>query len=319
MSDRDRKILMVLAPLLVLVGYWFLVLSPKREEAAKAGDELAAQEDRRDAAKAVADQAAAAKSNFASDYVELVRLGKAIPSSVDMPSLIVQLDRASRGTGIRFVRIATGEREGSPAPTTAPPPKAPGEGDGSQPAAAGGAPAQSGSGQATEAAGNATNAGNDRSAAAEQSGVNPGDTQTSTQAKEGGVPVGGGEAGSAAGGASGTGAPGLETVPLELEFRGDFFRLANFFHSLKRFVYVANEKIRVRGRLLTVDSLTFTSDPELFPKLKAEINATVYLTPKAEGATAGATPEGPAPAAAAGGSQAPPTAPAPTATSTPSP
>ena len=28
-----------------------------------------------------------------------------------MPSLIVQLDRAAAGTGIRFTRIATGERD----------------------------------------------------------------------------------------------------------------------------------------------------------------------------------------------------------------
>ena len=44
---------------------------------------------------------------------------------------------------------------------------------------------------------------------------------------------------------------------------------------------------------MSVDSLKFTSDPELFPSLKAEIKATVYLAPKAQGATAGATPQGP--------------------------
>jgi hypothetical protein len=32
-------------------------------------------------------------------YAQVVRLGKALPSSVDMPSLLVQLDAAAAGTG----------------------------------------------------------------------------------------------------------------------------------------------------------------------------------------------------------------------------
>lgn len=291
LTDRDKKIAVLLIPLLVLLGYWFLLLAPKREEAAKAGAALAAQEERRDSAKARADALASSKTGFASDYAELVRLGKAVPSTVDMPSLIVQLDSAARGTGIKFTKIATGERTAPAAPPPTPP-KAPGDGDGSQPAAAGGEGAASGSGQAAEGAGNATGAAN--AASAQKSGVQPADTQTSTQARDGSVPVGGGSA--AAGGSPGTAAPaapGLETVPLELELRGNFFNLADFFHRLKRFVAVKREGVLVRGRLLTVDTLKFSSDPELFPKLKAEITATVYLSPKVGGAAAGATPQGP--------------------------
>ena len=300
LTDRDKKIARVLIPLLVLVAYWFLLLAPKREEASKAADALAKQEERRDAARARADALASSKTSFASDYAELVRLGKAIPSSVDMPSLIVQLDSAARGTGIRFAKIATGERTEAPVPAAAPP-NAPGKGDGSQPAAAGGQGAASGTGKAGEAAGDTTNAANANSA--EKSGVNPADTQTSSAARDGAVPVGGGTA-SAGGsqGAGGAAAPGLETVPLELEFNGNFFKLADFFHRLKRFVRVANERVLVRGRLLTIDTLKFSSDPEIFPKLKAEITATAYLSPKAGGTTAGATPQGPAGPVPAGGS-----------------
>ena len=50
-----------------------------------------------------------AKTNFAADYGEIVRLGKAIPARVDMPSLLVQLDRAAEGTGITFTKITQGE------------------------------------------------------------------------------------------------------------------------------------------------------------------------------------------------------------------
>ncbi len=307
LTDRDKKIALVLIPLLVLLGYWFLLLAPKRDEAAKAGAALAKQEQRRDAARERENALTSSKTSFAADYAELVRLGKAIPSSVDMPSLIVQLDSAARGTGIRFAKIATGERTApaAPAPT---PPKAPGEGNGSQPAAAGGQGASSGPGKAAETAGGATN--NANAASSQQSGVKPSDTQTSSQAREGGVPVGGGTATPGApSGSAAPAAPGLETVPLDLELTGNFFNLANLFHRLKRFVRVANDRVVVGGRLITIDSLKFASDPQLFPKLKAEITATVYLSPKAGGTTAGATPQGPSTTVPAAGSTPPASAP----------
>jgi len=103
--------------------------------------------------------------------------------------------------------------------------------------------------------------------------------------------------------------PGLETVPLDLELTGNFFNLANLFHRLKRFVRVANDRVVVGGRLITIDSLKFASDPQLFPKLKAEITATVYLSPKAGGTTAGATPQGPSTTVPAAGSTPPASAP----------
>jgi hypothetical protein len=37
----------------------------------------------------------------------------------------------------------------------------------------------------------------------------------------------------------------------------------------------------------------WASDAEIFPALKAEVKATIYLSPKAQGVTAGATPQGP--------------------------
>ena len=79
-----------------------------------------------------------------------------------------------------------------------------------------------------------------------------------------------------------------------MEFVGDFFNLADFFHDVKRFVHVANSNVIVNGRLVTIDSVSYASDPQLFPRIRAEITATVYLSPKTQGVTAGATPQGPA-------------------------
>jgi hypothetical protein len=112
-------------------------------------------------------------------------------------------------------------------------------------------------------------------------------------------------------------------VPLQLAFEGNFFNLADFFHRIKRFVRVANDNVRVSGRLLTVEGVRWASDEDIFPMLRAEITATIYLSPKVQGVTAGATPQGPATATPAAGtpppaSPTPPVAPAaPTATATP--
>jgi hypothetical protein len=201
-----------------------------------------------------------------------------------MPSLLVQLDRAARGTGIKFTDIKTGERVGAPtAPAAATTPATPGGGSGG-PAAPGAAPAQSGPGQAAQTASGAVQTANGASGAAA------------------GTPGANGTDGST--GADGSGAPGLESVPLDFEFDGSFFDLANFFHRMKRFVKVANDKIVIRGRLMTIDSFTF--DSSAFPSIKAQVSATVYLAPKAQGVDAGATPQGPAPVSPAG--QAPKTA-----------
>jgi Tfp pilus assembly protein PilO len=317
LTDRDRKVLIFVVPVLAILAYWMLLLSPQRQAADKAADEVATQQERRDTAQSRLDSARNAKQDFSADYTQIVRLGKAIPATVDMPSLIVQLDGAAQGTGIRFTKIKTGERVDSAAGATATPPPAgaptpsapPGTapaGDPATPAAAGGEQAQSAPGGAVEAANNTAQTANQQSAAADGTGVSPAGAPTSAPG----------------GGATTPAAPaGLETVPLELEFTGNFFNLADFFHRVKRFVRVANSDVVVGGRLLTIEGVRWSSDPEIFPKVRAELTATIYLTPKAQGATAGATPAGPTTTTPAGtatpAESSPEPAIAPTATATP--
>jgi Tfp pilus assembly protein PilO len=266
LTDRDRKIAMVLVPLVLAVGYWFFVLGPKRDEAAKLGATLSEAEGKRDAANAQVGQLEGSKNSYAKDYETVVRLGKAIPAKLDMPSLLVQLEVASKGTGIRFSKVRAGDRNAAPA---APAPPASGQGGD---AAAGGEKASTGAGNATEQANEAAQTSDSENAAA---GADPATASSGTPA-----------AGSTAA------KPGLDSVPLEFTFSGSFFDLADFFHRMKRFVRVANKDIRVQGRLMTIDRLTFKSDQ--FPVITAEVTSTVYLSPKSEGATAGATPQGPA-------------------------
>lgn len=279
-TERDKKILSLLIPVALIAAYWFLVLSPKKEESAAIQEQLSQAQTEQQTAESAAAAVAGAKSNFAADYTTVIRLGKAVPSTVDMPSLLVQLDRAARGTGIDFDKIQTGERTAAPVAAAAP--------------ATGAAPAQSGPGQAKQAAQGAA------------------DKASNTGTLNGGQPAAGG-----APGATGAAAPGLESVGLDFSFRGTFFDLADFFHRMKRFVKVVNDDIVVRGRLMTIDGFKWKAEPEAWPYLTADVHATIYLAPKAEGVSAGATPQGPGatpPATpAAGSAPAPSSAPATTA------
>ena len=256
LSARDKKFLTLLVPVALIAAYWFLLFSPKREEAASVQDQVTQAQSEQQDAEAQAAQLSGAKTDFASDYTTVIRLGKAVPSVVDMPSLIVQLDRAARGTGIDFDKIATGSRQAAPA---------------AAPNSSAAPTAQSGPGKAVKSATDA-NAKADQAAAAAQG--KPADGTTP-----------------AAGGSSG--APGLESIPLDFTFTGTFFDLADFLHRMKRFVKVANDDLIVRGRLITVDGLTWKAEPDEWPNLTAEVRATVYLAPKAQGVSAGATPQGP--------------------------
>ena len=314
-SDRDRKILLILVPLVLIGAFAFLVMKPKYEEATRAANALEAQRERRDQAVAREQQLRVAKQSFAADYTTLVRLGKAVPANVDMPSVLVQLERAARGTKIEFGKIVAGAR--MPADGGAQGAGASGSGSGAggsesgEPAAAGGAKAQSAPGQAAEGGSNAA-ATADQTNAAREGAAAGAEGQTSSSSAQGG-PADGGSSSSGGNGASGV--EGLDTVPLELSFTGDFFDLADLFHSLKRFVSVANEQLVVRGRLMTIDSFRFASD-ESFPKIKAEMKARIFLAPQQQGGTAGASPA--EPSAASGGSRAAaastPESPSPTAT-----
>jgi Tfp pilus assembly protein PilO len=91
------------------------------------------------------------------------------------------------------------------------------------------------------------------------------------------------------------GPAGLAVMPYELTFTGDFFKIADFIKGLDSLVKTTNEKVGVDGRLITINGFSLTEDQEAkFPNLQANFSVTTYLTPPSEGATAGASPEGPA-------------------------
>jgi len=282
LSDRDRRILLILVPIVVVIAYWFLILSPKRSDLSDAKTARDSAVAARDAAVAQANQLEQARQTFAADYAEVVRLGKAIPAQVDAPGVLLQLSSASSRTHIDFQTVNFSARAPATVATTTAAPAQPS-------GTTGGQGAQSQPGQQAQAAGNAVNQGNQ--ASSNVNAASGGSTTTTTTTES--AP------------ATTTAPAGLDGVAVTFTFVGTYFDLADFFHKLKRFVYVANKRVFVRGRLLTIDTLSFSpggtgtsttgeGSSTNLSEITASVAGTVYLSPKATGLTGGATAAGPA-------------------------
>ena len=270
-TARDRKIISILVPLLLVGCYWFLVLAPKRAESQKVTQELSKAQTARDAAEQQVTQLNAAKASFASDYAAVIRLGKAAPTTVDMPSLLLQLDRAARGTGIEIDNFKPGTVAGEAAANPTPNATATPPGGGANPASSS-TPAEGMPAEKAQETGSAVSSANSKEQANADQASAVGSSEPTTAP---------------------TSAPGLVSVPLAFTVRGDYFGLSDFFHRMKRFVRVVNDQIVVRGRLMTVESFSFAKVDPQTKGLKADVMATIYLTPPDQGTSAGATPAGP--------------------------
>ena len=122
MTRRDRLVILVVAVVAAIAASWLLVVSPKRDQAAKLATKVATQQQALNTARAQLAQNAAASKQYASNYAALARLGEAVPASDDIPSLIIQLQNASDGARVDFQSLQNGGASATgstPAPATA--------------------------------------------------------------------------------------------------------------------------------------------------------------------------------------------------------
>ena len=106
------------------------------------------------------------------------------------------------------------------------------------------------------------------------------------------------------------GSAGLPVMPYTIELTGDFFQIADFLASVDSLVRTTEKRPLADGRLITVDGFNLAmNQAKGYPVLDATLSVTTYVTPADQGATAGATPQAPAPTT--------PTTTAPTPTSAP--
>jgi Tfp pilus assembly protein PilO len=119
--SRDRILISTIVAAAILAGFWIGILGPKRAEAGKLSEQLATQQDRLSKAQAGAAQANAARARYNADYSAVATLGKAVPSTDGVPSLLYQIDSAAHGAKIDFETFTSSGAAASGAAATATP------------------------------------------------------------------------------------------------------------------------------------------------------------------------------------------------------
>jgi Tfp pilus assembly protein PilO len=102
LSSSNKLIIAMLAIVVVGVAFWMMLLSPKREEAAKLSDEVSQAQESLALHQGEMQQALAAQKNFPAEYQQLVVLGKAVPSDDETASLLVELNHLASRSGVKF-------------------------------------------------------------------------------------------------------------------------------------------------------------------------------------------------------------------------
>jgi hypothetical protein len=282
MTERDRKVLAVVLALVVLGGFWFLVIGKKRKAITAAQTTQAAAQQELGQAQA----AEAASKNVVKvkpvAYSRLLRLGKAIPDDDDFQSLLVQISDLSDDEKVQFVSLTSSDATDT-ATSTGPTGQTSCEAGASDVAGASGATgaAPAPSTAATGASGatgstaqtwigrdrdKAKNAAAEASQAAEKAATACAESPTLTDLT--------------------ATAAGLTKIIYSFNFKGSFFNLHNVVDGVLGFVKVHNGKVTANGRLLDISTMNFSV--ETFPSLNATINMTGYKLPDEAASTAAA-------------------------------
>ena len=108
MTGRDRLVIMAVAALGVLVAVWFLGVSPKRQQASELAKQVSSEQAQLATAQSQVSSAQTAQAAYGTDYASIIRLGKAVPASAEVPSLVYQLAQASGRRNVEFTSITPG-------------------------------------------------------------------------------------------------------------------------------------------------------------------------------------------------------------------
>jgi Tfp pilus assembly protein PilO len=122
-----RLIVSILIVVGLAIAFWTLILSPKREEADRLGQEVQQTTSAVEAARSELVGATTAKESFPADYRQLVVLGQAAPAGDETASLLVELEKIASSAGAEFTSIqldGSGEAAAAPPPVVTPTPEA---------------------------------------------------------------------------------------------------------------------------------------------------------------------------------------------------
>ncbi|MDQ3759961.1 MAG: hypothetical protein M3331_08485 [Actinomycetota bacterium] len=122
MKTSDRGILIGLLVAGAFAAFWFLMLSPKRQEVAELGDKITQLKSDVSAQQQIVAAGRQAQGDYRENFSSLVLLGKAAPADGDMPSMLQQLvsisDRSDTTFGLLKLGTAPEEPEAAAAQTT---------------------------------------------------------------------------------------------------------------------------------------------------------------------------------------------------------
>jgi hypothetical protein len=113
MTGRDRVIVVALCITAVLVAPWLLVVNPERSQASKLQSQINGVQSQLATVRAEAASAQAARATFGKSYTALVRLGEAVPTDDNTPSLIYQLQSAANAANVNFQSLALSNSPGA--------------------------------------------------------------------------------------------------------------------------------------------------------------------------------------------------------------
>ncbi len=119
MTGRDRIVLIVIVVAAVLGAAWALVVSPERKKASQLSTQVTAAQSQLSAAESQLASARSAQAQYASAYSAVVSLGKAVPASEEVPSLMYQLAQATGEKNVQFASIAAGSAGSSSSSSSA--------------------------------------------------------------------------------------------------------------------------------------------------------------------------------------------------------
>lgn len=253
-ASSTRVIVAVFVVVALAVAFWMLLLAPKREKS----DELSASAEQLQStlvqhqSEALAGEEA--RGDFATDYQQLVVLGKAVPSSDESSSLLIQLNHVADDAGVKFQSLVVGTSNGSEAEAPAPEEPAP------EPEAESEAPAGE-----------------------ESTGV-PAASTTPTESTASTLPIG------ATVGPAGLSILPYDLTFSGSFFQvADFIKgMDSLIHTSGKDVAVDGRLVTLDGFALGADA------DKGFPHLSATFSVTTYLVPAGQGTTAGASPTEPA-------------------------
>jgi len=107
MTGRDRLVLMGVVVLAILGAAWLMVVSPERKKAKAAAAEVASAQSQLQSARSQLGTARSAQAKYNHSYATIVSLGKAVPTSQEVPSLIYELAHASKQKNVEFASISS--------------------------------------------------------------------------------------------------------------------------------------------------------------------------------------------------------------------